>query len=382
MTIRTYSKKRAFLSVIAMLLAFGMLGTLPAADAAAEAGTRVTVESVEAGAGDTVTVYVKISGNSGISNFDFAAAYDDGLQLTGIISKDCLCAKGYLVPNLEKGYVIWASASNVTAPEGNLFGLTFQVDENAAPGDYQISVGLKDGGACGNENGSVAVTFVDGRITVEGMPSGPSADDPPGNGQGAVPPSGSGGNVTGTGNQSTGNESTDVPAAPVEITFSDVAEHDWYYDCVWSMAAAGVVKGYPDHTFRPMSNVTCAEALKLILLASGYDLADSGTGHWAENYYNFALRAGLVKSDAELDEPIARIDIAHIIAGAEEITGDNGPSPFLDTDDALVTALYNVGLLKGYGNGNFGPNEMLTRAELTMIVWRLYSYTGTGTIPE
>lgn len=386
MTIKTYGCRLLALTA-AVILLLGILGSMLAADVLADGGVSVSVESAEAGAGDSVTVYVTISGNPGICNFDLAVTYDDGLELTGISKSGALCAKGFFVSNIETGYIVWVNTSDVTTAEGNLFSLTFTVDQEAKQGDYNISIGIKEGGAFGGESGAIAAEFTGGKITVVGTSGqapdeGVSGPEPQtgstGTGNGSGQGQGAGAGST-DGQQTDGGNGTPVVEA---IAFSDVSPDAWYYNCVQSMAAAGVVKGYPDNTFKPSANVTYAEALKLILLASGYDLEDSAEGHWAENYLNFAVKTGLVGGDAELDEPIARIDIAHIVAGANGIAEDDGAPPFNDTNDRLVTALYNIGLIKGYETGDFGPERPVSRAEITMIVWRLYSYVNTGSIQE
>ena len=53
--------------------------------------------------------------------------------------------------------------------------------------------------------------------------------------------------------------------------FSDVSATDWYYSVVMQLAENGTIDGYPDGTFRPQRTVTTGQALKMILLAAGYE---------------------------------------------------------------------------------------------------------------
>ena len=56
------------------------------------------------------------------------------------------------------------------------------------------------------------------------------------------------------------------PAEPAAVTFSDVAENNWFYEFVMKMAAAEVVNGYTDGTFRPQGAVTWGQALKMAII--------------------------------------------------------------------------------------------------------------------
>ena len=74
-------------------------------------------------------------------------------------------------------------------------------------------------------------------------------------------------------------------AAPVEVAqanpFSDVPENSWAYDAVRQLAAAGLVTGYPDNTFkgnRPMTRYEMAVLVNRAVNAIQSKIAQSGTG--------------------------------------------------------------------------------------------------------
>ena len=169
---------------------------------------------------------------------------------------------------------------------------------------------------------------------------------------------------------------TEPAPAAQEILFRDVSTTDWFCSYVSSLSADGVVNGYPDGTFRPQGSVTVAEALKLILLASGYDeQAPTGT-HWASGYISFALAQGfLQESDSRKpDREITRLLVAQIAAAALNLPDDTTVSPFVDTVDGSVLALYSAGIVQGsYVNDIpvYKPQDSLTRAEVSAIVWRI-----------
>ncbi len=44
--------------------------------------------------------------------------------------------------------------------------------------------------------------------------------------------------------------------------------------------------------------------------------------------------------------------------------------PFTDTDDRLVRELVARGMIKGYGDGRFGPKDLITRAQMAALIAR------------
>lgn len=168
-----------------------------------------------------------------------------------------------------------------------------------------------------------------------------------------------------------------APAASAEErTFSDVASGSWYYTYVTDLTAAGVVGGYPDGTFNPNGATTAGEALKLILLASGFDKQEATDGNWASGYLDYAVKQGYVEDGeiTDLNEPISRALIAKIAAKALDVTS-TGFSPFADTDDVYATALYECGIITGshdaLGEKVFLPDDNIKRSEISAIIWRI-----------
>lgn len=326
-------------------------------------GAKLSVDSVDAKPGETVTVAVRIEGNTGLSNFDLQIDYGDGLTLTQVTKTDCACAGGMFIANTAEGIVIWASADEVTDSSATLFTLTFTVNSDAGAGKHDVSVSLTDGGAFRGSSGELNVSFEAGTVNVAGSSQG------------------SGGQGSGSQGTSNKNGSGNAEQPDIQPVFTDVSVGAWYFTCVGELAAAGVVSGYPDGSFKPDGTVTWAEALKLILLSAGYPLSNAGNGkHWAANYYSFATENGLAAEGIDIDAPISRIDIAHVLCGAVGLEAKAAESPFNDCDDASAVALYNAGLIKGYENGGFGPQRTISRAEIAMIIWRLYSYVSTGSV--
>lgn len=162
--------------------------------------------------------------------------------------------------------------------------------------------------------------------------------------------------------------------------FSDVRSGDWFYTEVTELAAAGIIVGYPDGNFHPDAGVTTGEALKLILLATGYsEQAPTGT-HWASGYASLATSAtGMMTSGEvkDLDANISRLSIAKLAAKALGLTPSAAESPFADITNAWATALYEKQILEGStdtGTRLLNGNDAVKRSEISAIVWRIRNY--------
>lgn len=160
------------------------------------------------------------------------------------------------------------------------------------------------------------------------------------------------------------------------IYFADVSESDWFYPQVQALAQTGVVSGYTDGTFRPANQITVGEALKLILRAAGVPEQTPAGDHWASGYLRYALDRNYLSAEqaADLDAPITRLLVSQLAARSLEITSDSTTSPFSDTADPSVLALYQADIINGYADGTFRPAGLLVRAEVSAIVWRIQRF--------
>ena len=313
----------------------------------------ISVGSATIEPGGTVSVDVTISGGAGLSNFDLQIEAPDALRLVSASNTGCLCT-GLFLANAQENVVCWASATDMTSTSGTLFHLTFAADASAETGSYDIGLSVKPGGALSNTKGAVDASFSKGRITVT---SGGSTGGNAGSNRGDI--------------IEIDDEMEPISNPAEQSRFSDVPANAWYAQCVNDLAEAGVIGGYPDGTFRPNRNVTAAEALKLILLASGYAVDPRSNGHWAQPYLDFALEHNIVTEAPALDEPVTRVTVSSILARAKNIAPDAVSKPFSDTNDPYAAALQKAGLMEGYPDGSFGPARTLTRAELSMLLWRM-----------
>lgn len=161
--------------------------------------------------------------------------------------------------------------------------------------------------------------------------------------------------------------------------YSDISSTTWCYKYVLELSDAGVISGYSDGTFRPNDTVTYGAALKLIMLAAGYDEQKPVNSNVFSGYLARAKADGLVSGDVDLTAKITRLAVAQIAAKAMglSITNLSSVQPFTDTTDPYVRALNAAGIVGGYfenGTSTYKPYNTLTRGAMSAIVWRMQQY--------
>jgi len=163
---------------------------------------------------------------------------------------------------------------------------------------------------------------------------------------------------------------------PLEDSFPDVDRYEWYGAYIDQAKERGIIKEYTDGTFEPNGLVTRAEALKILLEASGIDFADpnllvdeNNPKTWYQPYITYAEENGILNSAvlnrSESDAAISlyqphrnatRAEIAKftsLIVKAQE-------ESFLDSE-ALITMLdeessSQINLYYDFDTDNFWKN--------------------------
>lgn len=108
-------------------------------------------------------------------------------------------------------------------------------------------------------------------------------------------------------------------------SFKDVEDFRWYSKYVGHMESEGLLSGYPDGSFKPGANITRAELASIIARLN--NLNDTSDISYPD-----------IKKDSWVNDP--------------------------------VTKVVNAGIMTGYPDGTFGPNNMVTRAEAATIINR------------
>lgn len=178
---------------------------------------------------------------------------------------------------------------------------------------------------------------------------------------------------------------TDGRPAPV---FNDLTA-SWAKDVIQEMASRRVVSGYPGGRFLPDKGVTRAEFVTLLAKALGWTAEDSATDFrddipgWAKGAVNAAVRQGIVRGYEDgtfrPDQTINRAEMAVMIDKALALPKSNIKSGYQDAGRIPAWAVQSVrntkaaGLLAGSG-GKFRPQEVANRAESTAVMSKLIAH--------
>lgn len=173
---------------------------------------------------------------------------------------------------------------------------------------------------------------------------------------------------------------------PAFASFKDTKTH-WADDAIEALVARDVIGGYPDNTFRPEQPITRAEFAKMTATALEIESeASSGfadtQGHWAEESIDSLAAEGIVEGypDASFrpDTPITRAEAAMILARALDVVdvewfADSTDPTFSDVAAEhwaypAVEAVGELGIVPAFVQGEFDPDAALTRAEAAWMV--------------
>ena len=114
---------------------------------------------------------------------------------------------------------------------------------------------------------------------------------------------------------------------PDTPTFTDVPDTSLFFPYVETAVRQRIVTGYSDGTFRPDNNVTRAQLCKIIVLAEGWPIDTTGGPHFSD------------------------VPSGHPFYG-------------------FVETAFNRGIINGYNDGTFRPNNSATRGQICKIVYQ------------
>ena len=168
----------------------------------------------------------------------------------------------------------------------------------------------------------------------------------------------------------------------VQTIFSDVAPGAWYKDFVDRLVLENIIGGYSDNTFRPNNNISRAEFAKMICAAMGWTLlepaspsfSDASRAHWAYKYIETAKAYGALSGYPDgtfgPTRNITRAEIATIIAKTLNLA--SGSSTLNDISshwaEGYINACVKEGIIGGYSDNAYRPNNTATRAEAAKMV--------------
>ena len=208
--------------------------------------------------------------------------------------------------------------------------------------------------------------------------------------------SGGGGGHRGSGSgtsiqlPNTGISIPDAIEEPVSEGFTDLDEAAWAKEAILSLQDQGIVQGKTDTWFDVNGLVTRAELTKMTVGVFGVadaqqdmPFTDVSPDMWYFDAVQRAYAAGLVHGVSDTvfngDGAITRQDMAALIYRALQMDGTVIPEgeteAYRDQDKiaeyagAAVNALKQLGIMEGYPDGTFCPEQHCTRAEAAKVLY-------------
>jgi len=170
------------------------------------------------------------------------------------------------------------------------------------------------------------------------------------------------------------------------MSFSDVSQGYWAKSPIEHTSTVGLVQGYPDGTFKPERSLTRAEMATLLVRAKGVTLPgyarqvfkDVKPSYWAANYIEAAQRMGMIQgypdkkfrpnnrvNKAEAIAILARFD--NLVATKPEIAPYNDV-PTKHWASRYIAAAKDSGMLNYIDGQRLRPKEDVSRAEAVQMM--------------
>ena len=200
-----------------------------------------------------------------------------------------------------------------------------------------------------------------------------------------------------------------VPTALAEKAddFTDVSRSDWYYQFVDYVTSKGYFNGVADKTFAPADNMTRAMFVTVLFRFHGAKgdssqsaFVDVAPGEWYTAAINWAaankIVDGVGNGKFAPNDPITRAQMCTMIerylalykkawkvtlpeTGSVSVMVDENAIPAYAL--AAVKQCQRHGLVNGFEDGTFRPNELSTRAQVAAVIYRM-SYLVQNAKPD
>lgn len=182
-------------------------------------------------------------------------------------------------------------------------------------------------------------------------------------------------------------------AAAAATKFKDVNRSMWTYDMIHQMDDEGIIKGYPDNTFKPQKAVSRGQvavmldrALELDPIRPSKEFKDVPKSHMYYDEIQAVYRAGIfdgTNGNFRPAEPLSRAQMAKVIS----IAFDLEPKSEANLSDVkglwvedYVNAMYTNGITTGT-NGKYLPNNKVTREHYAAFLYRALNKDKDGATP-
>jgi uncharacterized delta-60 repeat protein len=177
---------------------------------------------------------------------------------------------------------------------------------------------------------------------------------------------------------------TGTPTLAPGQKFYDVPPGSTFYEYINCLVDQGVISGYSDQTFRPQNDITRGQLSKVIANAAGYNEAVSGQRFSdvppGSTFYEFIERmasrgiiSGYGDGTFRPGNNATRGQISKIVSNAmgfnEAVSGQRfSDVPPGSTYYEFIERIASRGIIGGYGDGTFRPNNNASRGQVSKIV--------------
>jgi hypothetical protein len=182
-------------------------------------------------------------------------------------------------------------------------------------------------------------------------------------------------------------------------TFSDITDVPWAKDSIEFLSGAGAVKGDSTGNFNPNKNITREEFVKILVQAwklnntkAEVDFLDVDKDAYYYSYVASAKQLGIVNgfssSTFGIGMDINREEVATIVYRVMKLVNPTmqtvEQSPEI-TDIVKISSyakesilqMKNLGIVSGYPDGSFAPQNTCTRAQAAKIIYSALLYSNT-----
>ncbi len=179
------------------------------------------------------------------------------------------------------------------------------------------------------------------------------------------------------------------------FNFGDVPANHWAYSSIQYLYCTGVVNGTDTGHFSPNAPSTREQFAKLVVLLNGWALQNPPTPtfndvsqsnifyQFIETAYAHGAISGYGNGTFHPNDPITRAQISVIMVRANGWSGQTPTTPsYTDVPSSywayqFIEAAAGSDVVSGYPDGTFQPNALVTRAQLSRIL-----YSSVASNPE
>ena len=180
-----------------------------------------------------------------------------------------------------------------------------------------------------------------------------------------------------------------VGDATTDWMFSDVSQGHIFRDAINCLAYYGVTIGYGDGTFRSSRDVSRFEMVLFMQRSARIAGADPAavvgdfatTGSDPVNRADMALLIARLLASATSND--SRVNVVLRSDGIFTVGGTEPDDAFTDsrrtqpiTKDSAASALFELGVARGTGGGNFSPEASVTRGQMAAFITRALAHTS------